>query len=243
MSDDTTADTTPAPEELDAALARVAELEAEIVDLRADNENLEGRLEAESNVVDVSHLFLGDDRSILDDEERFPSSMWRDLATHKIKAFNRKERMAGGVALNPNDPQDLQLFIDEVKDEYWGTRLGIVKQGEWRRSLKLVAPYSTKDHIVIVGVPYEPQVNNIAGSKADGIVTYTNKGFKMPDPFICPAKPCFMAAAKGSDGRFLHDTYCSEEHRALIEGDRRPQAAPGQWSADALPFVGIGARG
>jgi hypothetical protein len=64
----------------------------------------------------------------------------------------------------------------------------------------------------------ENQINNMAGSLADGIIRYTRKGFKLTDPFLCPRAGCYRPAASDEFNRWRYDGYCSETHRAQVEG-------------------------
>jgi hypothetical protein len=68
----------------------------------------------------------------------------------------------------------------------------------------------------------ENQINNMAGSLADGIVRYTRKGFKLTDPFLCPRAGCFKPAGMDEMKRWLYDGYCTDKHRAEVEGDQTP---------------------
>ena len=63
----------------------------------------------------------------------------------------------------------------------------------------------------------EPQINNTAGSLADGIVRYTEKGFKLTEPFLCPRAGCFTPAALNGN-QWAYNGYCSQLHQAETEG-------------------------
>ena len=80
----------------------------------------------------------------------------------------------------------------------------------------------TKDEMpTIEQIPMEGQINNGAGSLADGIVRYTRKGFKLTDPFLCPRAGCFQPAANNEFNEWAFDGYCTELHHDEVEGPNK----------------------
>lgn len=80
-------------------------------------------------------------------------------------------------------------------------------EGWLDRTLKMVKPDGA-----LVQIPYEVQINNVAGSLADGYVRYERKGFKRTEPMMCPSKDCNEFAAQGADGKWAFHGYCTEDH-------------------------------
>jgi len=85
-------------------------------------------------------------------------------------------------------------------------------------------------------IPMENQINNMAGSLADGIIRYTRKGFKLTDPFLCPRAGCFKPAASDEMKRWKYDGYCTEIHRAEVEGEQKSPTS-GLQTRDVLSGV------
>jgi hypothetical protein len=85
-------------------------------------------------------------------------------------------------------------------------------------------------------IPFENQINNTAGSLADGLIRYTQKGFKLTDPFLCPRAGCFKPAASDEMKRWKYDGYCTEIHRAEVEGKEKSPTA-GLQTRDVLSGV------
>ena len=85
-------------------------------------------------------------------------------------------------------------------------------------------------------IPMENQINNMAGSLADGIIRYTQKGFKLTDPFLCPRAGCFKPAASDEMKRWKYDGYCTEIHRAEVEGEQKSPTS-GLQTRDVLSGV------
>ena len=74
-------------------------------------------------------------------------------------------------------------------------------------------------------IPFENQINNTAGSLADGIIRYTQKGFKLTNPFLCPRAGCFKPAANNEFEKWMYEGYCTEVHRAEVEGEQKSPTA------------------
>jgi hypothetical protein len=94
------------------------------------------------------------------------------------------------------------------------------------RTVKLVKPkkkddgtlsYELREGAELVQLPLEGQVNNGAGSIADPVLRYTNRGAKLPRPPFCHLYDCYEPAAV-MNGRPVFQGYCSEDHRQTIEG-------------------------
>ena len=67
-------------------------------------------------------------------------------------------------------------------------------------------------------LPLEAQINNAAGSIADGVLKYRNKGAKIVTPFLCLLFDCYRPAALDDAGNPVFGLYCSEDHFRFVEG-------------------------
>lgn len=79
-------------------------------------------------------------------------------------------------------------------------------EGWLDRTLKMLKPDNT-----LVQIPYEGQINNVAGSLADGYVRYERKGYKRTEPMLCPTKDCWKESAMQGNV-FTISGYCSQDH-------------------------------
>lgn len=80
-------------------------------------------------------------------------------------------------------------------------------EGWLDRTLKMIKPNG-----VLVQIPYEGQINNVAGSLADGYVRYERKNYKRTVPLLCPSKDCWNDSLEDGKGGFTFSGYCSEDH-------------------------------
>lgn len=194
----------------------LARLRAELAAKDEEVRKLQEEAVRNAPYVDVSRQFL---QTVEDLDEFYPEKFWTEQIARKLAATNRKNRLEGYPILDANDPGVRQVFIDEVKQEFFARRLGTQRPGPWVRKIKLVKPDDCDDYgwWNVYGQMVEPQINNTAGSIGDGIVRYTNKGYKITKPFLCAAGPCFNAAAVDSAGHLVYRGYCSQEHHDVIE--------------------------
>ncbi|HEX7098950.1 MAG TPA: hypothetical protein VF377_06890 [Acidimicrobiia bacterium] len=146
----------------------------------------------------------------------------REIVEGRIATEN-KRRTKDGYDRLQYTREEKEAMVDEVIDELLEDRQRTAppEEGPLARTLKMVAFDPQTNEPRLVQIPYEEQVNNIAGSLADGIVRYTNKGYKRTNPPLCPAQDCFRPSAM-EGGQFLHYGYCSEDHRARTE-PRKPE--------------------
>jgi hypothetical protein len=98
------------------------------------------------------------------------------------------------------------------------TRWGPPTEGFLDRTMKMIKPDGT-----LVQIPFEGQINNVAGSLNDGLFRYQQKGYKLTDPMLCPTKDCNETSAI-KKGKWLYLGYCSEDHYRRTEWQR--QATP-----------------
>lgn len=189
-------------DELAAAHARAAALEAELAEQAR-------QIEAARPTVDVSKWLWESHEDVI---EFYGMDKLREIVDQRIATENKKRTRQGFDRLSYT-PEERQEMVGAVVAELLADRLasGPPEEGPLMRTLKMVSPAGE-----LVQIPYEEQVNNIAGSLADGRVRYETKGYKRTRPALCPAKDCFRPAAV-EDGKFLYFGYCSENHRARTE--------------------------
>ncbi len=213
--------TTALPPQSDADLhARIAELEEEVDKYKP--------------TVDIS-LFLSDPVRYIEENHPEGEAYWQNRAEAEFANENISRRRGGLPEISLREsPETLEHLMQKIKDGVRAER-PLDPPDAASRTVKLAIMRG--DYLTIEQLPYEAQVNNIAGSLADGIIRYTRKGFKIPDPFLCPRKGCYRESGKDESGRWTFDTYCCEKHRKEVEGD---QESP--MGVDAMPVVlsGVG---
>ena len=219
--DDGTTD--PAPEvEPDAPVApAVDELRAEVAALQKKNADLTREVVKTSKVVDIS-LFLSDPVAWTDRTNPEGVKYWTNRAEAKFAADNMDRAKQGLPQFNINDhPEILDDLVEELKEEMRqrGDRpLGV--PGEFPkipRRIKMIIDRNGTP--TIEQLPLEGQVNNMAGSMADGIMIYTVKGFKMTSPILCTRQDCYKPAALNPQGSLVHkNAYCTALHEKDVEG-------------------------
>ena len=195
-----TVDTSPS----DAALrARIAELEAENAELKPTR--------------DIQAM-LDDRVEWLTDNSPEGERYWLNRAEAKFKSDNLERAKQGLPGFDiKNHPDILDDLINELKTKEAMGRVGEPEEPATRR-VKLFIMRNGMP--TIEQIPMENQINNMAGSLADGIVRYTRKGFKLTTPFLCPRAGCFKAAGSDEMARWLYDGYCTDKHRTEVEGDQ-----------------------
>ena len=215
--------TDPAPEvEPDAPVApAVDELRAEVAALQKKNADLTREVVKTSKVVDIS-LFLSDPVAWTDRTNPEGVKYWTNRAEAKFAADNMDRAKQGLPQFNINDhPEILDDLVEELKEEMRqrGDRpLGV--PGEFPkipRRIKMIIDRNGTP--TIEQLPLEGQVNNMAGSMADGIMIYTVKGFKMTSPILCTRQDCYKPAALNPQGSLVHkNAYCTALHEKDVEG-------------------------
>lgn len=192
------------------------ELRDKLEALENRNRELEAENEALNPTVDISALF--EDRvQWLTDNSPEGENFWLNRAEAKFKNDNIQRAKEGLPGFNINDhPNILDELINELKTKEAMRRVG---EPDEPPSRKVKLYIKRKGQMpVIEQLPMENQVNNMAGSLADGIIRYTRKGFKLTKPFLCPRAGCYAPAAVDEFQRWRWDGYCTEKHRIEVEG-------------------------
>ncbi len=215
--------------DLEAEAAAVASAPQSDADLHARITELEEEVDKYKPTVDIS-LFLSDPVRYIEENHPEGKAYWKNRAEAEFANENISRRRSGLPEISLREsPETLEHLMQKIKDGVKAPR-PLDPPDEASRTVKLVIMRG--DYLTIEQLPYEAQVNNIAGSLADGIIRYTRKGFKIPDPFLCPRKGCYRESGKDEFGRWTFDTYCCEKHRKEVEGD---QESP--MGVDAMPIV------
>lgn len=205
-----------------------AEHEAELVSRLREAEDRASKAEAEAEELrptkDVSKFFLNTKEDVV---ERFGEQAIKDLAHSEWALLNKERVKAGHYPLEPLKDEQLEDAMDRAIAELLTDQARAEAQipgppVALNRTLKMVSPAGH-----LVQIPYEPQVNNMAGSLADGYERYRQKGFKMTNPMLCATQDCNQFSAIGADGNFLYRAYCSADHETRTERDSVQAAVPG----------------
>jgi hypothetical protein len=143
----------------------------------------------------------------------FEEQQLKDMAEQSLVAENRLRQRRGLSRLEYTEEEWAQAIEDVVEDLLADRVLnGAPEEGPLMRVIKMWNPADQS----IREIPYEGQFNNIAGSLADGLVTYQRKGFKQIEPMLCAAGGCNQVAARQAagknQGRLQFAGYCSQDH-------------------------------
>lgn len=135
-------------------------------------------------------------------------------------ATENKARTRQGYDRLTYTPGEKAKMRDELIDELLADRDAATPpvEGHLSRSIKMVAPDGSLRQI-----PYEGQINNVAGSLADGYVRYEKKGYKRTRPNLCPTTDCYRPAVV-ENGSFSFFGYCSRDHYLRTERPENPAA-------------------
>ena len=192
------------------------ELRDKLETLETRNRELEVENEKLSPTVDISAM-LEDRVQWITDNSPEGERFWLNRAEAKFKNDNIQRAKEGLPGFNINDhPDILDDLINELKTKEATRRVG---EPDEPPSRKVKLYIKRKGQMpVIEQLPMENQVNNMAGSLADGIIRYTRKGFKLTKPFLCPRAGCYAPAAVDEFQRWRWDGYCTEKHRIEVEG-------------------------
>lgn len=144
---------------------------------------------------------------------RFGEQKLRDLAETEIRDLNQKRTKEGYTRIKW-EPAEWDEAVDRAILELLSDRVREAPpiEGPLMKTLKMVKPDGT-----LIQVPYEAQINNLAGSLEDAIARYRKKGYKLTDPLLCPSQNCYEISTLDSDGTYLHGAYCTADHRRRTE--------------------------
>lgn len=176
---------------------RIAALEAELADKDAE-------IEALRPTKNVAHYQLDTREDVI---AFYGQSKIMEVVDSQIALENKKRARDGYDRIRYTDEEKQARFEEAVESLLLDRQVSAPpKEGWLSRSLKMVKPNGS-----LVQIPYEGQVNNVAGSLADGYVRYEKKGYKRTNPMMCPSVDCYDSAAE-QGGKWLFSGYCSEDH-------------------------------
>lgn len=207
---------------------RLARLEARNTELEAENQALKP-------TVDI-HAMLEDRVQWLTDNSPEGAKYWLNRAEATFKKDNMQRAKDGLPVFNISDhPELLDDLIVELKTK---EAMASAKEPTEPPSRRVKLLIMRNGMPTIEQIPMENQINNMAGSLADGIIRYTRKGFKLTDPFLCPRAGCFRPAQNDELGRWLYDGYCTDKHRIEVEGSEKSPTVGLQTKDTILSGVG-----
>ena len=197
-----------------------ADLRERLVALEAANQRLVDENNALKPTVDIGD-YVTDRVKWITENSPEGEGYWLNRAEAAFKKENMQRAKDGLPVFNISDhPEILDDKIAELKAKAQSAVNREPDEPAYRRVKLLIMRNGMP---TIEQIPMEAQVNNMAGSLADGIIRYTRKGFKLTDPFLCPRAGCFRPAQNDELGRWLYDGYCTDRHRTEVEGkDKSP---------------------
>ena len=197
-----------------------AELRERLTKMEAANQRLVDENNALKPTVDIGD-YVTDRVKWITENSPEGEGYWLNRAEAAFKKENMQRAKDGLPVFNISDhPEILDDKIAELKAETQSAVNREPDEPAYRRVKLLIMRNGMP---TIEQIPMEAQVNNMAGSLADGIIRYTRKGFKLTDPFLCPRAGCFRPAQNDELGRWLYDGYCTDRHRTEVEGkDKSP---------------------
>ena len=202
------------------------ELEAQVIALTAERDDLADENQKLKPTIDI-HEWLEDRVAWLTTNTPEGDRYWINRAELEWSTMTRERVRASLPPFNIKDePEMFQQTIDDLKTKA-RTRAAAETTEPASRKIKLAIYRGGKDvhdseggHLTIEQIPLEGQINNTAGSLADGIIRYTRKGFKLTDPFLCPRAGCFRPAGIDEFQRWQYKGYCSDKHYNEVEVDQ-----------------------
>ena len=207
---------------------RLSRLEAANAELVAENKALKP-------TVDIGD-YITDRVQWLTDNSPEGDKYWLNRAEASFKKDNMARAKDGLPIFNISDHPDLlDDLIVELKTKEAMAQSKEPTEPPSRRVKLLIM---RNGQPTIEQIPMEAQVNNMAGSLADGIIRYTRKGFKLTDPFLCPRAGCFRPAQNDELGRWLYDGYCTDKHRSEVEGNEKSPTVGLQTKDTILSGIG-----
>lgn len=202
----------------------VADLKAQLEEERKLRLAAEAEAKRLSPTVDIRGMLF---RNTDEVREFFGPKKIKELVDTRLAADNKALNRQGfdRISLTKEEREE---FTEEMLQSFIDDRRSVTPpiEGPLTRTIKMVTP----DGLSLRQMIFEGQVNNTAGSLADGILVYQNKGFKRTDPMLCPSMDCWEPSAvvtsgKGK-GRMEFTGYCSQDHYNRTES-RQSRTVPG----------------
>ncbi len=192
---------------------RVEDLEGQLKEALNRVETAEAQVEKLKPTRDVS-AFL--DKSEEGIRVRFGETQLKDLAQRELITIN-KRRIRDGLPPYEYKDKELEEAINKVVVDMQTARElnGPPTEGPLHKTIKMLRPDGN-----LVQLPYEEQINNLAGSISDATVRYTDKDFKLTEPTLCPSQDCWNPGLV-EKGNYTFGMYCSADHQTRTERKKR----------------------
>lgn len=215
------ATSTETTDDAQQAAKRIRELERE-------NADLTRKVEQYKPTANIRHLLFYDVETVAAyyTRQELADMVYEDMARQNM---DRRQRGLDPIRF---DDDELDDRIEEKKRQI----VAAFTRPPTNRPGRVITMYDPKTD-TLRSVPVESQINNMAGSLADGVVRYQNKGWKYTDPFICARKGCRREAALNGDGEWAFEGYCSGEHRDQVESAHRSSAPAAVITQDVMNRV------
>lgn len=191
---------------------QILALEAELKEAIERAETAEARVEELKPTRSIEHYLDMSEEGL---RARFGEQQIRDIAARELVQIN-KRRLAEGLTPVSWEGRELEDAIQRVIAGLQADRqlYGPPSEGPLNKTLKMVKPDD-----MLIQVPYENQINNLAGSIEDAVARYRNKGYKLTEPLLCPSQNCWEKAAMNG-GVYEFKGYCTEDHMKRTERTR-----------------------
>lgn len=221
----------PVTEEMLAELKRENEaLSVKLADAIRERDEFKEEADQNRPTRDTRHFQMTTPEDVF---ARFGKEKIYDLAQLERVKQNRERSKNGHFPLPELEGEQLERAVNATVADLLGDkeRTRPPVEGPLNRVLKMVDKKGNLRQI-----PYEPQINNMAGSLADGYERYRQKGFKMPDPMWCATQDCSEFALVNEAGEFAFKGYCSQDHMNRTEREK-DQPVPGVTNRNVLAGV------
>lgn len=191
-------------------------------------EDAEDKVQEFKPTADVTMFLMASPEEVY---ARFGKEHLVDLANMERVKLNRERTKNGHFPLPQLEDDELDKALEAAIADLLLDRERATPplEGPLNRVLKMVDKQGGLRQI-----PYEPQINNMAGSLADGYERYRLKGFKMPEPMLCAAMNCYLLAAVNEEGKYLFRSYCTADHERRTERDQQAAGVPGITNRNVL---------
>lgn len=208
-----------------------AELSAQLAEALRERDDFKAEAEKHRPTADVRRFHMATPEDVY---ARFGKDQIADLAQLERVKQNRERSKNGHFPLPQLEGAELEKAINATIADLLGdtARAQPPIEGPLNRVLKMVDREGNLRQI-----PYEPQINNMAGSLADGYERYRQKGFKMPDPMLCATADCYEDSRINAAGEFEFKGYCSQDHMDRTERLNTQTQVPGVTNRNVLSGV------
>lgn len=199
--------------------ARLTDLEGQLKEALSRAEKAEAEAEEFKPTRDVSSYFMETEKDVVG---RFGWQKLQDLALNELATVNRRRAQENLPPIQHTSEEEKEKAIQRIITDLLADRNaeGPPSDGPIPKTLKMVKPDG-----MLVQLPYEAQINNLAGSLEDAIARYRNKGYKLAvdgdGRTLCPSQNCYNPAVVDG-GRNTFGGYCSADHQQRTEGNSRP---------------------